>query len=56
MSDVVLRRRIKRFGHVEGKEDSDCEKACRYMVLEGVKGKGTNNVETGENVKITREW
>src|SRR5271157_3124252 len=40
VSDVVSRRRLMWFGHVERKDPKDWVAACRELKVTGVKGKG----------------
>jgi len=40
ISDVIRRGRLRWFGHVERKEDSDWVKACQKIEISGERGKG----------------
>ena len=40
VADVIIKRRLRRFGHLERKEGGDWVSACRYMVVPGFAGKG----------------
>jgi hypothetical protein len=63
VSDVVRRGRLRWFGHLERKSESDWVSACRYFDVDGDKQKGRSRKTWGECVKndlkhlgLERDW
>ncbi len=51
VSDVVRRGRLRWFGHLECKSESDWVSACRFLEVDGDKRKGRSIKTWGEYVQ-----
>ena len=51
VSDLVVRSRLRWFGHVERKSAEDWISACRYVGVEGTRGRGRGRKTWMENVR-----
>ena len=40
MGDIVRRERLRWFGYVERKDEDDCVSKCRYLEVDGARGRG----------------